>query len=129
MYFQHSPFQQAKLVWWRGAVYDVIVDIRADSTTYKKWFGIELTAENRKALYAPEGVAHGYITLEDESEILYQTSEFYHPEVEDGLRWNDPVFSIKWSDVGVKLIISEKDQNYRLWCKDNILWKRNLYIS
>ena len=110
MHYQKEPHAEAKLVrCTRGAVYDVIVDLRSDSSTFTKWYGVELTAINRKALYVPEGFAHGFITLKDDAEVLYQMSECYHAECASGVRWNDPMFSIQWP---IKVeVISERDQN------------------
>lgn len=111
MHFQKDPFQETKLVRCiRGRIFDVIVDLRPQSPTFKKWFGTELTQDNYQMLYVPENFAHGFITLEDNSEILYLVTQFYHPEAEAGLRWNDPVFSIQWP-VPVT-VISEKDKNH-----------------
>ena len=112
MHYQKAPYAEAKLVrCTQGGIYDVIIDLRSDSKTFTQWFGVELTAENRKALYVPEGFAHGFITLKDDTEVLYQMSEFFHAECAAGARWNDPVFSIQWP-VEVK-VISERDQNYQ----------------
>jgi dTDP-4-dehydrorhamnose 3,5-epimerase len=112
MHYQVAPMEEAKLVrCTRGAVFDVIVDLRADSPTFKKWVGVELTAENRRALYVPEGFAHGYQTLVDSTETLYQVSVFYSPEAERGVRWDDAAFGIDWPAVG-KRIISEKDSSW-----------------
>lgn len=112
MHYQNAPHAEAKLVrCTQGAIYDAIVDLRSDSSTFTQWYGAELTAQNRKALYVPEGFAHGFITLQDDTEVLYQMSEFFHAECAAGARWNDPVFSIQWPiDVEV---ISERDQNYQ----------------
>ena len=97
MHLQLAPHAEVKLVrCTMGAVYDVIVDLRPSSPTHRKWFGLELTAENRKALYIPEGFAHGYQTLADDTEITYQTSEFYAPGSAKGVRYNDPAFGITW---------------------------------
>ncbi len=97
MHFQAKPREEAKLVrCTRGAIYDVGIDLRAHSSTYKRWFATELTAENRRMLYIPEGFAHGFQTLVDNVEIFYQMAEFYHPELAHGVRWNDPVFGIRW---------------------------------
>jgi dTDP-4-dehydrorhamnose 3,5-epimerase len=97
MHFQLSPYQEVKLVrCTMGAVFDVIVDLRPDSSMHKKWIGVELTEENHLMLYIPEGCAHGYQTLVDNSEIYYQTSQFYAPEHAVGVRYNDPSFGIKW---------------------------------
>jgi len=111
MHYQKAPHAEAKLVrCTQGAVYDVIIDLRSDSNTFTQWFGVELTAENRKALYVPEGFAHGFITLKDDTEVLYQMSEFFHAEFAAGLRWDDPAFSIRWP-IDVK-VISERDLAY-----------------
>jgi len=97
MHYQASPHQEAKLVRCiAGQIYDVIVDLRPRSSTFRKWFGAELSAENRWMLYVPEGFAHGYLTLTDNAEIFYQVSEFYAPRSERGVRWNDPAFGIRW---------------------------------
>lgn len=109
MHFRHAPHAEAKLVRCiRGAIYDVIVDIRPDSPSYARWIGVELTAENRRALYVPPGFAHGFQTLEDHSEILYQVSHYYDPAVEGGLPYNDPAFAISWP-LPVT-VISDKDR-------------------
>ena len=111
MHYQIKPFEEAKLVrCTMGAIYDVIVDLRISSTTFRKWYAIELSAQNHKMLYIPEGLAHGYLTLAENSEIFYQMCEFYHPECARGIRWNDPAFNIKWPDG--KIIISARDSGY-----------------
>ncbi len=111
MHFQKSPYEEAKLVRCiRGSIYDVIVDLRPESPTYKEWFGTELTADNYKMLYIPERFAHGFITLEDNSELTYMMSQFYVSGYDAGFRWNDPAFNIQWP-VGIA-VISEKDKNY-----------------
>lgn len=97
MHYQAHPNEEVKLVrCTRGAIYDVIIDLRKDSPTYKQWLGVELDADGRRMLYAPAGFAHGYLTLVDETEIQYQVSAFYAPESERGVRWNDPAFNIHW---------------------------------
>ena len=97
MHFQKPPFAQAKLVrCTRGAVLDVIIDLRPESPTFKQWIREELTEENRLLLYVPEGFAHGFQTLKPNSEVFYQMSQVYSPDSEDGVRWNDPVFGIEW---------------------------------
>jgi dTDP-4-dehydrorhamnose 3,5-epimerase len=112
MHYQAPPHEEVKLIrCTRGAVYDVIVDLRPGSRTYKQWFGVELSAENRRTLYVPAGFAHGYQTLEDGSETFYQVSAFYAPEAEGGVRWDDPAFRIKWPDVAERTI-SDKDANW-----------------
>ncbi|MEP7288551.1 MAG: dTDP-4-dehydrorhamnose 3,5-epimerase [Chloroflexota bacterium] len=110
MHYQAAPFAEAKLArCTRGALYDVIVDLRPESPTYKQWIATELTANNYRALYIPEGMAHGFVTLQDDTEIFYQMSEFYHPECAESVRWDDPAFGIDWPyEVQV---ISAKDAN------------------
>ncbi len=111
MHYQVAPHEEAKLVrCTRGAIYDVIIDLRPDSSTFKQWMSIELTGNNRQMLYIPEGIAHGYLTLEDHTEIVYQMSEVYHPECARGVRWNDPAFGIQWPLS--KLILSDRDLSY-----------------
>jgi dTDP-4-dehydrorhamnose 3,5-epimerase len=97
IHYQRAPYAEVKLVrCTRGAIYDVIIDLRPGSTTYRQWQGIGLSADNRRMLYVPEGFAHGYLSLADESEVLYQVSEFYSSGAESGIRWNDPAFAIRW---------------------------------
>jgi dTDP-4-dehydrorhamnose 3,5-epimerase len=111
MHYQAAPFQEAKLVrCTSGAIYDVIVDLRPDSSTYTQWTAVELNADNRKMLYIPEDFAHGFLTLTDQSEVFYQMSQYYAPEAARGLRWDDPVFNITWPGPVVEM--SSKDQNY-----------------
>ena len=112
MHYQASPFEEAKLVrCTMGAIYDVIIDLRLNSKTFMQWIAIELTAENRKMIYIPEGFAHGFQTLEYDTEVFYHMSEFYAPEYARGIRWNDHKFNIKWPD-GIR-IISAKDKNFQ----------------
>jgi dTDP-4-dehydrorhamnose 3,5-epimerase len=108
MHYQIAPFQESKLIrCTRGAIYDVIIDLRPDSFTYKQWIGVELTANNFTLFFVPEDFAHGFITLMDDTEITYQVSQFYTPGSEKGIRFNDPAFNIQWPlDVSV---ISDKD--------------------
>jgi dTDP-4-dehydrorhamnose 3,5-epimerase len=111
MHYQVQPHAEAKLVrCTMGAIYDVIIDIRSNSPTFKQWTSVELTAENRQMLYIPEGMAHGFQTLVDNTEVFYQMSEFYHPESARGIRWDDPTFEIKW--LPLNPIISDKDRSY-----------------
>lgn len=111
MHYQVSPYEETKLVrCTRGAIYDVIIDLRSDSSTYKQWFGITLSAENYKMLYVPENFGHGFITLEDDTEVTYQVSQFYTPGAEKGIRWDDPTFNIQWPVAPV--IISDKDRSH-----------------
>lgn len=113
LHFQ-KQFPQGKLVRVvRGAVFDVAVDLRAGSATYGKWFGVELSAENKKQFYISEGFAHGFLVLSDEAEFVYKCTDFYHPGDEGGLAWNDPQIGVRWPvEDGMKLIISEKDQKW-----------------
>jgi dTDP-4-dehydrorhamnose 3,5-epimerase len=111
MHYQCVPYAEAKLVrCTRGSIYDVLLDLRSDSPTYLHWVAVELTAENRRAVYIPKGLAHGFETLEDDSEIFYQMSEFYVPGAARGVRWNDPSFKIFWPEK--VSVISPKDQGY-----------------
>ncbi len=111
MHYQMAPHEEAKLVrCTMGSIYDVIIDLRSVSPTYKQWFHVDLSADNRKMLYIPKGFFHGFLTLQDNTEVFYQMSEFYAPECAIGVRWNDPSFEMDWpSDV---LVISEKDRTY-----------------
>ena len=111
MHYQQVPYAESKLVrCTMGATYDVIIDLRPDSPTFKQHVAVSLSAQNRRMLYAPVGFAQGFLTLEDNTEVLYYMSEFYGPEYAAGVRWNDPVFGIQWpSDV---LVISERDRHY-----------------
>ena len=111
MHFQASPHAEAKLVrCTRGSVYDVVLDLRAGSPSYMQWVAVTLSAENRNMMYVPEGCAHGFITLEDGTEVFYQMSEFYDSPSARGVRWNDPAFGIIWP---VKTaVISERDASY-----------------
>jgi dTDP-4-dehydrorhamnose 3,5-epimerase len=106
---QLAPFAESKLVrCTRGAIYDVIVDLREGSETFGQWTGVELTAESYRMLYVPEGFAHGYLTLEDNTEVTYQVTQFYTAGAETGYRWDDPAFAIEWPIE--PLFISEKDK-------------------
>ena len=112
MHYQTEPHKEVKLVrCTKGAIFDVIIDLLAESLTYLEWIGVELTAENHKMLYVPENFAHGYQTLKDNTEVFYQVSQFYSPESERGVRWNDPTFRISWPETD-NLVISEKDKNW-----------------
>lgn len=111
MHFQLPPVAEVKVVRCiKGGLYDVIVDLRPDSPTFKQWFGAELTAENRRMMYVPRGFAHGFITLTDDTEAFYLVSAFYGPEQERGLRYNDPAIGIEWPMTPTEL--SEKDKNW-----------------
>ncbi len=111
MHYQVSPHEETKIVrCTRGALYDVIVDLRPDSSTFKHWIGVELTESNYKMLYVPASFAHGFITLTDNTEAIYFVSEFYTPGAEKGLRWDDAEFNIKWPR-SVE-VISDKDATW-----------------
>jgi len=110
MHYQTAPHEEAKLVRCiRGAIYDVIIDLRPGSPTFKRWVAAELTANNMRMLYMPKGFAHGFQTLQDDTEVLYQISEFYAPESAQGVRWNDPTFGIQWPPAAER-VISARDR-------------------
>jgi dTDP-4-dehydrorhamnose 3,5-epimerase len=111
VHYQAAPHWEAKLVrCTRGAIYDVAVDLRPESPTFKQWAAIVLTAEDRNMAFIPEGCAHGFLTLEDETEVFYQMSEFYNGESARGVRWDDPAFQIEWPEKVE--VISERDGAY-----------------
>jgi dTDP-4-dehydrorhamnose 3,5-epimerase len=113
MHFQEPPALEAKLVrCTRGRMFDVVLDLRSGSSSHGKWFGAELSAENGRMLYVPEGCAHGYQTLEDDTEMYYMASQFYTPSAARGARFDDPVFGIEWPLEAVA--VSEQDRNWPL---------------
>jgi dTDP-4-dehydrorhamnose 3,5-epimerase len=113
MHFQHAPHAQAKIIrTTRGALLDVIVDLRPESPAFKQWDAVELTADNHRMLYIPEGVAHGYLTLADNTEAYYHVSSPWVPAAESGVRWDDPAFAIEWPFPPV--VISDKDRDWPL---------------
>ncbi len=113
MHYQAAPHGECKLVRCvRGAIFDVAVDLRADSPAFCGWHGVELSADNRRAFYIPAGLAHGFQTLTDDCEVLYQMGHSYVPDAARGVRWDDPVFGIKWSEPEGERVISEKDRAY-----------------
>jgi dTDP-4-dehydrorhamnose 3,5-epimerase len=108
MHYQMAPHQESKLIRCiNGSIYDVIIDLRKDSPTYKQWFGVELNDKNRTMLFVPEDFAHGFLALEDNSEVMYQVSAFYNFESEGIIRYNDPTFDIQWP-IEVT-VVSKKD--------------------
>lgn len=113
LHYQEPPFAEIKLIRCiRGALFDVIVDIRKSSSTFLQWTGVELSETNMKMMYVPEGFAHGFQTLNDSTELLYHHTNFYEPSAERGIRYNDSMIGIQWPDKVP--IISEKDTNYPL---------------
>lgn len=127
LHFQKN-FPQGKLIRViKGKIYDVVVDLRQESSTFGKWFGVELSEENRFMLYIPKGFAHGFLTLEDDTEVLYKTTDYYNPEDEGGIIWNDKDLSIDWKfrEYGIdekNLILSEKDKiqlSFEKFLKEN----------
>jgi dTDP-4-dehydrorhamnose 3,5-epimerase len=113
MHYQGAPHEEHKLVrCTAGAIFDVIVDIRDSSPTYRRWFGTELTGANRRSLFIPPGFAHGFVSLTDNAEVYYMISVAHAPEVSRGFRWNDPAFAIEWPLVPT--VISPRDASYPL---------------
>ena len=111
MHYQATPHEEAKLVrCTRGSLYDVVVDLRPQSPTFKNWTAVTLASDRQAMIYIPEGCAHGFLTLEDNTEVFYQMSEFYHAESARGVRWDDPAFQIVWP--GKVEVISERDRTY-----------------
>lgn len=120
LHFQtaHSQGKLVRVI--RGGVWDVALDLRQDSPTFGKWHGVLLTAENKKQFYIPEGFAHGFLTLEDDTEFLYKCTDFYHPEVEAGIRYDDPTLDIEWplermQAHGRTILLSDKDAKLPTW--------------
>ena len=111
MHYQASPYEEAKLIrCTMGAVLDVILDLRPGAATFKQWVAVELSAANRRMLYVPKGLAHGFVTLADETELFYQMTEPYHPGMARGVRWNDPAFGIAWPIA--EPILSDRDRAF-----------------
>ena len=114
MHYQAEPHGESKLVRCvRGAIFDVAVDLRPASATYRGWHGVQLSADNGHAFYIPEGLAHGFQTLTDACEVIYQMGQRFVPEAARGVRWDDPAFGIEWPEAGGERIISEKDRGLR----------------
>jgi len=112
MHYQAAPYEEAKVVSCiRGSIYDVIIDLRRDSATYCQWYAVELSSDNYRMLYVPIGFAHGFQTLEDNTVVFYQMSEFYHPECAQGVKWDDPAFGVKWPIANP--IIAAKDRSFK----------------
>ncbi len=113
LHFQARPHEETKLVrCTRGAIFDVVADLRSASQTCHRWAGVELTQENRQSLYVPKGCAHGFLTLTDDAEVLYMMDEPYAGEAARGVRWNDPAIGVTWPTEGLELTMSERDRSY-----------------
>ena len=121
LHYQIAPYEEAKIVSCvRGAIYDVVVDIRAGSPTYRRWFSVVLRATNRRMIYIAEGLAHGFQTLEDDTEVLYQMTQFYAPDAAAGIRWDDPALGVQWPPVEHR-IISPNDLQWPLLSSERSL--------
>jgi dTDP-4-dehydrorhamnose 3,5-epimerase len=115
LHYQIPPHAEAKLVrCTAGALFDVIVDLRPGSSSYKQWVGVELNAENRTMLYVPEGCAHGYLTLADDTEVFYLVSQYYYSGAERGVKWDDPAFAVDWP-MAKPVVLSDKDASWPDW--------------
>jgi len=124
MHYQEKPHEETKLVrCTQGAIYDVLVDLRPASPMFGRWTAVELTQSNRRQVYIPAGVAHGFQTLAEDAEVFYQISEFYHPESAQGVRWNDPRFGIPWPLADA--VVSARDSAFPLWETTNALSGNN----
>ena len=118
LHFQREPYAQAKLVRVvQGRVLDVAVDIRPGSATFGRYVAVELSADNHRQLFIPKGFAHGYVVLEEDTVFQYKCDEYYHPECEDGVAWNDPQIGIEWPLSESEIILSPKDTNRKLLCE------------
>ena len=118
LHYQHAPHAQGKLVRVvAGAVFDVAVDIRPGSATFGQWFGAELSADNHRQMWIPPGLAHGFLVLTDTADFLYKTTDYYAPQAEGAVRWNDPEVGIAWPDLGMAPVLSGKDAAAP-WLKD-----------
>ncbi len=112
MHYQRAPYEEKKIVRCvRGAIYDVVLDLRPQSPTFRKWIAVELNEDNARAVYIPEGCAHGFQTLTNDTVILYQMTAFFDASSAAGVRWDDPVFGISWPDIKVR-VIADKDRQY-----------------
>jgi dTDP-4-dehydrorhamnose 3,5-epimerase len=112
LHYQAAPHEEIKMVrCTRGAIYDVALDLRAESPTFREWVAVELTEDNQKIFYLPKGIAHGFQTLADASEVFYQMAAFHVPEASRGVRWNDPAFRVHWP-ITSDIVISPRDGTY-----------------
>lgn len=115
LHFQLEPYAQGKLVRCiEGEVFDVAVDIRKKSNTFGKWVGVSLSAENKRQLWIPEGFAHGFLTISERAQFVYKTTNYYHPQSDRGIMWNDPDIGIEWPEFDGQLILSEKGNGANL---------------
>lgn len=123
LHYQIEPYAQGKLVRCiEGEVFDVAVDIRDGSPTYGKWVGVNLSADNHRQLWIPEGFAHGFLTLSERAQFVYKTTNYYHPQSDRGIIWNDPILDIDWPlELGNQPIISDKDRNATAFVKQDLL--------
>jgi dTDP-4-dehydrorhamnose 3,5-epimerase len=113
MHYSVAPSAETKLIRCvRGSVFDIIVDVRSDSPTYLRWIGVNLSAEDARAVFVPAGVAHGFLTLADNTDMLYQTGDVYRPELNRGFRWDDPTFGLTWPNGQVVNVVSARDASY-----------------
>lgn len=116
LHFQQPPYAQAKLVRVAaGRVWDVAVDLRKESATFGRWYGVELSAENGRQLFIPQGFAHGFVALSEEAVLQYKCDQYYHPASEGGICWNDPTLAIAWPVSASEAILSERDQHHPTW--------------
>lgn len=121
MHFQKTPYEETKIVSCiKGSLYDVIVDLRPDSSSFKKWASFVLSGDNPASLYIPKGFAHGFMTLENDTFIHYSMSQIYMPDFATGIRWNDPAFAIDWPTID-NITISDKDKNYPDFIEESIV--------
>jgi dTDP-4-dehydrorhamnose 3,5-epimerase len=112
MHYQEAPHGQAKIVrCTRGSIYDAVIDLRPDSPTFKQWVGVELSAENRLTLCVPAEFAHGFQTLEDDTEVFYLVSNYYAPDAARGVRWDDPAFGVEWPEAA-RRVMADRDRDY-----------------
>ncbi|MFN3915228.1 MAG: dTDP-4-dehydrorhamnose 3,5-epimerase [Aquabacterium sp.] len=117
LHYQRAPHAQGKLVRvTKGRAFDVAVDIRAESATFGRWVGVELTADNRRQLWLPEGFAHGFVALEDDTHFLYKTTDVYAKDCEGSIAWNDPAIGIEWPLAGLSIKLAPKDEQAPLLC-------------
>ena len=118
LHYQQNPHAQAKLIWaLEGAIYDVALDLRKGSPTFGKWFGLELSSENKRQIYIPQGFAHGFSVLSEQTTIFYKCDNFYHPQSEGGVLYNDPALGIDWKVDAAQAIVSDKDKTLPLFAQ------------